>query len=411
MHINTVKGLNLENIKNEIKWVSRKLTDWLVKITPYNKFNTKNQKKQLLIVKPDAIGDFVLFTGVLPYFRDIYPNQEWEITFLGGKYSKTIAEFVKSDVISSRSVFDSFISIDNAAFRTNLIYRFKFQKKIQQLFFDLVISPVYSRNRNTDQLVHIINSPNKIGIDGEYNSYPIKIKQRNNAKIYTKLIESEKGWLLEIERNASFIQKLGLKTSVDALPKWKIPSEVISDSSKLLKSKGIEGNFAVVCPGASASFRVWSPHKIAAVIDYLWSEYKLPALICGGPKDKNISIEIQKFLKIGKAICLCGETNLIQLSAVMASARLCITMDSGPAHIAIAVNSPLICIIGGGHYKRFFPYGNPNRFRAVTEELDCFYCNWNCKFGQPFCVRDISVETAIKEISELMSIIFNSTSR
>ena len=89
----------------------------------------------------------------------------------------------------------------------------------------------------------------------------------------------------------------------------------------------------------------------------------------------------------------------------MSSAKVCITMDSGPAHIAIAVNAPLICIIGGGHYKRFSPYGDPSRFRAATEELDCFYCNWNCKYGTPFCVKDISIETVIKEIDSLLKIV------
>jgi ADP-heptose:LPS heptosyltransferase len=80
-------------------------------------------------------------------------------------------------------------------------------------------------------------------------------------------------------------------------------------------------------------------------------------------------------------------------------------MDSSPAHLAVAVNTPTVCVIGGGHYKRFFPYGDPKLFRAATEELDCFYCDWKCKFGTPFCVQDIPVSTAIREIDELMNLL------
>jgi hypothetical protein len=41
----------------------------------------------------------------------------------------------------------------------------------------------------------------------------------------------------------------------------------------------------------------------------------------------------------------------------------------------------------------------------ATEELDCFYCDWMCKFNKPICVDDITVKTVTKEIDELMNII------
>jgi len=391
----------LQSLKTEIGWTVRKSIDLLVKVTPPHLLPRVSQKKQLLIVRIDAIGDFVIFTGILPYFRELYPAPEWEITLLGGQDTEIFAEFVTSDVISFEPVFDSFIPIDRFAFLRNLIYRFKFQKKMQKLFYDTIIYPVYSRSRDGDQLVNIINAKEKIAIDGDCRNIPSQLKKVNN-KIYTKLIPSEEAWISEIERNVSFIKKLGIQNPIDGVPRWKIPADLVATSKKFLAEKKIQGDFSVVCPGASKTFRIWPPHKVAEVIDYLWVEYKLPTLICGSPEDKLISLKIQKFLKSAQIVCVCGETNLIELSALMSFAKMCITMDSGSAHIAVAVNAHLICIIGGGHYKRFFPYGNPNRFRAVTEELDCFYCNWNCKFEQPICVRDISVATAIKEIDNLM---------
>jgi ADP-heptose:LPS heptosyltransferase len=394
---------NLQLLKSGLAWLARKSIDLLVIKTPNKPIFELSQKKKLLIVRTDAIGDFVIFTGILPYFRELYPSQEWEITLLASKECKTIADFVQSDIISPESVFDKFIPIDRFAFGRNLIYRFQFQKKLlQNLYYDVIIYPVYSRTRDGNQLINIINSPEKISIDGDCSNSYLSVKQRNNQTIYTKIIKLKEGWLSEVERNVNFIKELGIKKSIDGIPQWKIPSELVETSINLVKSKAIEGDFVVVCPGAFSSYRVWSPEKVATVIDYLWCEYKLPTLICGSPKDKIISLEIQKSLKSAKVICLCGETNLIQLSAIMSYAKLCITMDSGPAHIAVAVNAPLICIIGGGHYKRFFPYGDPNRFRAATEELDCFYCNWECKFNTPLCVRDISIETVIKEIDSLI---------
>ncbi|MEA5618349.1 glycosyltransferase family 9 protein [Cronbergia sp. UHCC 0137] len=401
---------NLQFLKSEIAWFARKSIDFLVRITASKRICEINQKKKLLIIRTDTIGDFVIFTGVLQYFREIYPSSNWEITLLGSKEYRIIAEFVQSDIISPESVFDKFIPIDRFAFSRNLIYRFQFQKKLlQNLYYDVVIYPVYSRNRDGDQLMNIINSPEKIAIDGDCSNIPFSVKHRNDKTIYTKIIKLKEGWLSEAERNVDFIKQLGIKKSIDGVARWKIPSEIVETSINLVKIKGIESDFAVVCPGAFNSYRVWSPEKVATVIDYLWCKYKITTLICGSPKEKIISLEIQKNLKSSKVICLCGKTNLIQLSAIMSYAKLCITMDSGPSHIAVAVNAPLICVIGGGHYKRFFPYGDPSRFRAAAEELDCFYCNWKCKFNTPLCVKNISVETVIKEIEQLMNRICNQT--
>lgn len=394
---------NLQLLKHKLAWLARKSIDFLVTITANNLTFEPSQKKKLLIVRPDAIGDFVIFTGILPYFRELYPSHEWEITLLASKESGIIYDFVQSNIISPESAFDKFIPIDRVAFKFNLMYRFQFQKKIlQNLYYDVVIYPAYSRSRDGDQLTNIVNSPEKIAIDGYYIDIPFRVKQTNNQTIYTKIIKLKEGWLSEVERNVNFIKELGMKKSIDGIPRWKIPSKLVETSINLVKSKGIEGDFAVVCPGASESYRLWSPEKVATVIDYLWCEYKITTVICGSSQDKTSSLEIQKSLKSAKVICLCGETNLIQLSAIMSYARLCITMDSGSAHIAVAVNAPLICVIGGGHYKRFFPYGDPSRFRAAIEELDCFYCNWKCKFNMPLCVKNISVETVIKEIDFLI---------
>jgi ADP-heptose:LPS heptosyltransferase len=396
---------HLRLLKNKLAWLVRNSIDSLVKITPKPKISHVNQKKQLLIVRNDAIGDFIIFTGILSYFRDIYPISDWEITLLGSKEYRTLSEFVKSNIISSKSVFDNFISLDRLAFSHNLIYRFQFQKFLQKLSYDLVIYPVYSRSRNADQLISIIDAPEKISIDGDCHNIPLNLKLKHNQTTYTKVIKLEENCLSEVEKNVCFIQQLGIKKSIDGIPRWKIPLKMVTKYAEMIKSKGIESNFAVVCPGASTNYRIWTPHKVAETIDYLWNEYKLPVLICGSFQDKNISIKIQENIKSAKVVCLCGETSLVELSAIMSSATLCITMDSGPAHLAVAVNAPLICIIGGGHYKRFFPYGDSKRFRVATEELDCFYCDWMCKFNKPICVDDITVKTVTKEIDELMNII------
>jgi ADP-heptose:LPS heptosyltransferase len=87
----------------------------------------------------------------------------------------------------------------------------------------------------------------------------------------------------------------------------------------------------------------------------------------------------------------------------MRNARIVISNDTGPAHIAAAVAVPVVCILGGGHYGRFMPYRveAPTASNllpiAVSVELDCFGCNWACVYQrgptEPMrCIKEVTVD-------------------
>jgi ADP-heptose:LPS heptosyltransferase len=257
-----------------------------------------------------------------------------------------------------------------------------------------------TRLKDESQLLFVSNANQKIGFGLDNNFLNIK---RNNDRLNTNLFQPLTGWLKETERNAHFVKMLGFPDAIDGVPRWQMPDAAISKAQALVQALGIKTPIAIVCPGAAYDFRVWSPVKMAAVIDYLWSQYGITTILCGSPVEEVISNNIRSHLKVANPVCLCGKTSLMEMSALIAIAKLAITMDSAPGHISIAVNTPLICIIGGGHYQRFFPYGEPEKFRAVTEELGCFYCDWVCKFKKPICVEDIPLENVLCEVDSLIN--------
>jgi ADP-heptose:LPS heptosyltransferase len=359
-------------------------------------------KKKLLIIKTGAIGDFVIFSGILSYIRGLYSKDEWEITLLSANASHLLADFLKKNTLGLDGAFDIFMPIDEKCFSWNLVYRYKMQIDIAASKYDLVISPTFPRRRDESQILFISKSEKKIGFGLDDNSLDLEIN-RNNSQPNTKLFEAIPGWLTETDRNAHFIKMLGFEGEIDAVPRWKISEDDTNKARSILENLGVKTQIAVVCPGAAIDYRVWPSVKMADVIDRLWEKYGILSLIVGSSSEHAISEEIQSHLKSNIAICLCGKTSLVELSALMSISRLCVSMDSSPAHIAVAVNAPLVCVVGGGHYKRFFPYGELERFRPATEELDCFYCNWACKFDRPICVENISVETVMSEIDLLIN--------
>jgi ADP-heptose:LPS heptosyltransferase len=368
-----------------------------------NHHHSPSPKKKLLILKVGAIGDVVILSGILPYIRSLHPEEEWEITLLAAGGSQHLANFLQQDVLGPELVFDSFIPINERKFSFNLWYRSQMQIEISKVKYDLVICPTFPRMKDESQILFMAEAKHKIGFGLDNNFLNVK---RNNDRLNTHLFEALPGWLKETDRNAHFVKMLGWPKDIDGVPRWQLPTEVVAKAESLIRELDITTPIAAICPGAAYDFRVWPAAKMAVVVDYLWEQHGITSLICGSPAEQVISASIQSQVKSATPICLCGKTNLIDLGGLIAISRLAITMDSGPAHLAVAVNTPLICIIGGGHYKRFFPYGEPEKYRAVTEELECFYCDWNCKFDRPICVENIPIENVLREVDALI----NSTS-
>ncbi len=402
-----------------ILWIvrlSQLLTDSIVKsIGTKRAIKSVDSRKKLLIIDTGAIGDFVLLTGILPCMKEIYPADTWTIDIISGHQSHSIIKLLDLGILGASSIIDLFIPIDTLAFTRNLTYRFEFQQQLLKSHYNLVICPTFPRRLSDSQLLFIVSADRKIGVNADYICADLSqsdlVNERSLEYVTRDIFQSLKPaenhhsnppWISEVAKNAIILKYLGIDRQVEGIPKWTIPSIVTTEATDLVKSYDIIDPFVLICPGAFDDYRIWSSKKMSMAIDYLWTEYGLSSIICGSPAEKSISDEIQSHLKVAKPICVCGKTSLIDLTGLIANAKICIAMDSSPSHISIAVGTPLVSIVGGGHYQRFLPYGDPTKFRVATEELDCFFCDWKCKFDRPICIEDISVERVILEIDTLL---------
>jgi len=107
------------------------------------------------------------------------------------------------------------------------------------------------------------------------------------------------------------------------------------------------------------NFRNWRCENYVAVTRYMQSTYNAQVILTGGPTD------LEK--EYGEAIAAAGEkpvlnligkTSLKQLAALLEQASLVICPDSGPAHIANAVGTPVIGLYATSNPHRTGPYGS-----------------------------------------------------
>ena len=110
-------------------------------------------------------------------------------------------------------------------------------------------------------------------------------------------------------------------------------------------------------------------------------------------------------------INLVGKTDLLILAAVYEKSLMYVGNDSGLVHIAMAVGIPTVCIIGGGHLGRFYPYGDEKMHIPVYYKMPCFGCNWKCIYPEIRCINNINVDNVIKNIDRIFEKLRTSTMR
>jgi len=108
-----------------------------------------------------------------------------------------------------------------------------------------------------------------------------------------------------------------------------------------------------------------------------------------------------RVLPSAKTRDLRGKTSLEELAREIAWADLFLGVDTGPAHLAMALGKPAVVVLGGGDYGRFFPYGNA---RAVIQRMDCFQCHWECRYERALCLHDIPPVGIVKVVEEALKI-------
>jgi len=98
-----------------------------------------------------------------------------------------------------------------------------------------------------------------------------------------------------------------------------------------------------------------------------------------------------------RTVNLSGALTLRQSAALLSRCRLAVGAETGLAHMACAVETPNVILLGGGHFGRFMPYSPLTSI--VSLPLECHGCNWQCRYQRVHCVRDVApsaIEEAIR---------------
>lgn len=167
----------------------------------------------------------------------------------------------------------------------------------------------------------------------------------------------------------------------------------------------------IISPCSSMAYRNWTAEGYAALADHAAEHHGMRVLVTGGPAP----IEAE----YGAAICrlarhtpenLVGQTNLKQLLALLARARVLAAPDSGPAHMATAVGTPVIGLYATTNPDRARPYLSAdyvvNRYpEAVREHYgkEVAEVPWGARVRTPGTMARITPEEVAAMLDRVMA--------
>lgn len=331
----------------------------------------------IVVVRLSAIGDCTL---VLPVIRAILEQlPEAKVTWLIGR----AAYLLLKDSGHPRLTF---IVTDKPKSFTD------YRKLKQRLGKDYDVLLAMQASTRANLIYPMIKAKRKIGFD--------KTRARELQWLFTnERIEFRHEHLHD--SFCQFAHKLGVKTEE---LEWQL---ALTENSA---GFDLPAEYWVLNPAASKLERSWFAEHYAEVIEHCYQHYRLPVVVTGGAAEFERQLAKEVVAQVSSPVInLVGKTSLQQLAAVLGNATFCLAPDTGPAHIANAMNTPVIGLYAVASSTLSGPYLYSDltidRFPQAVRELlgkDPAKVPWRTRVHDRQAMALIEVDDVIRMIATLM---------
>ena len=343
----------------------------------YSLKSDKRAPRRILIARLDRLGDVVLSTPVIRHMRKLFPKAH--ISFMVRPENR--------DVVENNPDLNEVILYDKGGREKGFLGAAKFALVLlKKNRFDMAIA--LHPSARTHIAFFLAGIPARIGYD------------RKMGWLLTERIPhfKQEGEMHEALYNFHLLGEAGFDVSgADARPYMATSERDKAFVDRIQEKMGFGNGFIVVHAGASCPSKRWPPERFAEAADALAAKFGYHIVIVGGSDTAEHSGKMVSAMK-GRAFDLTGKLNIGALAEVISRARIFISNDSGPVHIAVAVGTPVVAIFGrknpGLSPKRWGPLGQ--RDIVLHRDVGCKKClAHECDKGFK-CLEAVAVDDVVK---------------
>lgn len=288
---------------------------------------------RILIVRLSAIGDCVLTMPVACAIRERFPQA----------HIAWVVEEAAAPLIKAVGAVDQVIVVPKRFVRSMHDVR-RLRAELQGARFDLTLDP--QGLTKSGFVAWLSGATRRIGF-GRPHSREI------NPWLQTELVESHATHV--VDHYLELLKPLGIE-SPGVQFGLSIPAAATEKAEELAALPQHAGGFVVLNPGAGWDSKRWPPERFAGVARHLATR-GLPCVITWGGRRERAWAEAIVAQTSG-ACTLAPPTSLLELAALLRSARFFIGSDTGPLHLAAAMGTPCIALFGASPGNVCGPYGS-----------------------------------------------------
>ncbi len=331
----------------------------------------------VVVVRIDGLGDAILFARWLGGLRQAYPQRRLIC----------MVRPAVAPLLHMMDVADEIIPVDTWALLFGIKARCDLFAHLRRLHAVEVLVPMIGGDVFwADALVLGLGAKRSVGVAEASHWPPLRWVRR---RIYSDLVQvaDEPGMF---GKNSQIVNHFC--SGVAPLPLDAIRARLYPHPTR--------AQHFVLFLGANFEYKRWPVDRFIELGARIQGLTGWTPVVCGGSLDAHLVADSLHRLPGDKD--LSGTPTLEVLTGTLASARLVVCSDTGPAHLASALGTPLIVIVGGGQPELFFPYPaehlHPGGPQLVVEKgRACAGCDWHCPYSvdpcrpRP-CVEEISLE-------------------
>lgn len=312
--------------------------------------NMTDEPRSILIIKPSALGDIIQALPVLAALRKSFPSAE--ISWL------------------VRNEFAPLIS-NHPHLTEVILFEREFLGKAWKnpKAFKALISLVLRLRRCKFDLVLDLQGLFRTAVLGWLSGCKVRVGMATAREFghifYTSKVKQNKSCIHLADYYLKIAAGGAVKTSDVEFVLGESPLAASSGAKRLLNDSGVSSTrYAVFVPGSAHADKCWATGNFAALADKISEKYGFSIVTVGTAGESTLAEQINNKAKT-EVINLTGRTDIPVLVELLRGARLVVSNDTGPGHIAAAFGMPMVMIFGRSNPARVMPYGRPECVAAV----------------------------------------------
>jgi len=346
----------------------------LKEMNSLSKINFEKINK-IFVIMPGGIGNLVLMLPALKALRKATQ---------GKKITLMIAEPKVAEIIKGENLIDEVILHDRRVSQS-LYKKCKFILEMREKKFDLAIVASHTNALRGSLLTLLMGIKHRVGQDikGQGLFYTTKVPFSSN--------------LHETDGSIRIMEAMGISMA-EKIPSLSLEKEDQASAISFLNSQKIEsGKYLIgmhIGSGYKQTFKRWPEERFANLADMINDKYQCNIIMTGGPQEATLVKETMT-LSHSKIINASGKLTIGQTASLIEKCDLFISNDSGLAHIAAAVNTPLIVLFGLTNINRIAPKGA--KVFLIKKDVNA-HCSENEKHNPLLLITEKEVFNKVNEV-------------